>query len=266
MQGYQDFNIKSVTATSGSPIEFWFFKDGQLSTYTTLDIGNKLSLYYGGVGNPKYTRAQAPCPFKLNQNYRLVLKISYEISSWVVNSTLYELPAYKQACSVIYLPLTFDPTSFFTKNYSTIASQAGAQSESGEVSVASAGGTVNIELGNQVIECQPYKCTTAAQSAPVLPAAAEFPWTTIVIPAIVVIVVLVLVIAGLILAAIIYFSCRKSVYVNAEVEKPATIDDELDDFNAADEKGLEFDSAVFKPAHNSVAQKMYQGYRAEAKK
>jgi hypothetical protein len=249
MQGYVDFSIKTLTATHGSPLEFWFFDEvSTQSTYTSLEVGNKISLFYDTVGGGSYfDRVQEKCNFDVNTKYRLILKLYHVDSLNIINATLYTMPNYSQVCSVEQYPRSFDAKSFFARNYSMVlsaSSNSEQQASAGDVTASS----VELAVDVMVLECQPGKCKTASAPITIISAPpAEFPWLAVVVPTIIIIIIIVLAIAAIIIGVCVYYQMRKNVYVNEEMYiEEENIDDEAEEFNIEDDsERLDFDDQLF---------------------
>jgi hypothetical protein len=237
MQGYVDFTISDLKGSHGSPIEFWFFDETALpSTYTAIEVGNKISLFFDNMGGGTYfDRVQEKCVFAVNTKYRMVLKLYKSDSIYIINSTLYTMPEKTPVCTIEQIPRSFNPTTFFAQNYSLVLS-ASSNSEQQAVQGA-ADSSVQLAVDVMVFECQPGKCkVNSGPLTTVLTAAPEpFPWIAVVIPAVVIILLIAIVIVIIIASVSIYM--RKNVYINEEIIDPIhDLDDDLDDFNIEDEE------------------------------
>jgi hypothetical protein len=234
MQGYVDFTIESLSGSHGSPIEFWFFDDTLYpSTYASLEVGNKLSLFYDTVGGGAYfDRVQERCNFQMNTKYRLVLKV-YQPNIYMINATLYEMPLYTSVCTIEQVPRSFNPVAFFARNYSMVLS-ASDKSEQEAVSSAT-DASVSLAVDVMVLECQPGKCKVDKVPLMNIPAAEPFPWLSVVIPAVVMILIAIFFIVAVIIGVAVWLKHRKDVYINEEVEIYEDVEQDFEDFNIADE-------------------------------
>jgi hypothetical protein len=248
MQGYVDFSIKTLTATHGSPLEFWFFDEvSTQSTYASLEVGNKISLFYDTVGGGSYfDRVQEKCNFYVNTKYRLILKLYRVDTLNIINATLYTMPDYSQVCSVEQYPRSFNAKSFFAQNYSMVLS-ASSNSEQQASADDVTGSSVELSVDVMVLECQPGKCKTASAPITIISAPPEFPWLAVVVPTIIIIVITLLAIAAIIIGVYVCYQMRKNVYVNEEMYiEEENVDDEAEDFNIEDDsERLDLDVQLF---------------------
>jgi alpha-tubulin suppressor-like RCC1 family protein len=247
MQGYVDFSITTLTGTHGSPIEFWFFDETATpSTYASLEVGDKISLFYDTSGGGTYfDRVQSKCVFKVNDKYRLVLKL-YQPNIFAINATLYSLPSLTPVCSIEQNPRGFNANSFFARNYSMVLS---ASSNSEQEAVASSkDAAVSLAVDVMVLECQPGKCKVDKPVPAVLEVAPPFNWVAVVVPLIVVAaVVVVSVIAVTTIVAVIWHKyTTKNVFVNEEMVED-DVDQDFENFYIDNDDNFDDGQKMFEP-------------------
>jgi alpha-tubulin suppressor-like RCC1 family protein len=269
MQGYVEFTINAITGTEGSLLEFWFYdSETSPSMYATLDITGMLYLTSNMSSNTTVpTTVGTVCGFSFSTLYRMQILVERprdgSTVGWMSNATLYRMPGFQRACTVIYKIPYFEPKPFFNHTYAMILSQSGESLTASSVSRSTKeAARVALSVNAMVLECQPIGCSVPLPTDPIPFFGGDgFPWWVLAIVGVVVGVIALLVIIIIIVLVVLKVRLgTKHLYINEEMEIYDNPEEEMGEFNIKDaEMDVELDDRVFDNI-GTVATTKYPGY------